>query len=56
MKFSRGITIDKNGVLAKDQGQRSKLKVTEVKTQLSRFRTVTPDFKFTYNDEMLQKA
>ena len=29
-------------VHAKDQGQRSKVKVTEVTTQLNRFRTVTP--------------
>ena len=29
-------------VHAKGQGQRSKVKVTEVKTQLNRFRTVTP--------------
>ena len=42
MKFSGVITIDKNDVHAKGQGQRSKVKVTEVKTQFSRFRTVTP--------------
>ena len=36
------ITIDKSDVHAKDQGQRSKVKVKEVKTQPSRFRTVTP--------------
>ena len=41
MKFSGVITIDKS-VHAKDQGQRSKVKVTEVKTQLSHFWTVTP--------------
>ena len=35
------ITNDKSDVHAKDQGQRSKVKVTEVNTQLSRFRTVT---------------
>ena len=34
--------MDISDVHAKGQGQRSKVKVTEVKTQLSRFRTVTP--------------
>ena len=42
MKFSGVITINKSDVHAKGQVQRSKVKVTEVKTQLSRFRTVTP--------------
>ena len=42
MKFSGVITTDQGNVHAKDQGQRSKVKVTEVTTQLSRFRTVTP--------------
>ena len=42
MKFSGVITNDKSDVHAKDQGQRSKVKVTEVNTQLNRFRTVTP--------------
>ena len=41
MKFSGVITNDKSDVHAKGQGQRSKVKVTEVNTQLSRFRTVT---------------
>ena len=36
------ITSDKSDVHAKGQGQRSKVKVTEVTTQLNRFRTVTP--------------
>ena len=40
MKFSGDITNDKSDVHAK--GQRSKVKVTEVTTQLNRFRTVTP--------------
>ena len=40
MKFSGVITNDKSDVHGK--GQRSKVKVTEVITQLSRFRTVTP--------------
>ena len=39
MKF---ITKDQGKVHAKGQGQRSKVKVTEVTTQLNRFRTVTP--------------
>ena len=42
MKFLGVITNDKSKVHAKGQGQRSKVKVTEVTTQLSRFRTVTP--------------
>ena len=42
MKFSGVITNDKSKVHAKGQGQRSKVKVTEVTTQLNRFRTVTP--------------
>ena len=41
-KFSGFITNDKSDVHAKVQGQRSKVTITEVKTQLSRFRTVTP--------------
>ena len=42
MKISGVITSDKSDVHAKGQGQRSKVKVTEVTTQLYRFRTVTP--------------
>ena len=42
MKFSGVITSDRSDVLAKGQGQRSKVKVTEVTTQLNCFRTVTP--------------
>ena len=42
MKFSGVITNVRSDVHAKDQGQRSNVKVTEVKAQLSRFRTVTP--------------
>ena len=41
-KFSGVITNDKSDVHAKGQGQRSKVKVTEVTIQLNRFRTVTP--------------
>ena len=44
MKFSGVITSDKSDVHAKGQGQRSKVKVTEVTTQLNRFRTVTQDW------------
>ena len=42
MKFSGVITTDQGKVYLKGQGQRSKVKVTEVMTQLNRFRTVTP--------------
>ena len=42
MKFSGVITSDRSDFHAKGQGQRSKVKVTEVTTQLNRFRTVTP--------------
>ena len=42
MKFSGVINNDQSKVYAKGQGQRSKVKVTEVTTQLNRFRTVTP--------------
>ena len=42
MKFSGVITKDQGNVHAKGQGQRSKVKVTEVTTQLIGFRTVTP--------------
>ena len=42
MKFSGVITNDQSKVQAKGQAQRSKAKVTEVTTQLNRFRTVTP--------------
>ena len=41
MKFSGVITSDRSDIHAKGQGQRSKVKVTEVTTQLYRFRTVT---------------
>ena len=42
MKFSGVITNDQGKVEAKGESQRSKVKVTEVTTQLNRFRTVTP--------------
>ena len=42
MKFSGVNTIDRSDVHGNGQGQRSKVKVTEVKTQFSHFRTITP--------------
>ena len=42
MTFSGLITNGRSDVRAKGQGQRSKVKVTEVMTPFSRFRTVTP--------------
>ena len=42
LKISGVITIDRRDVHAKGQCQRSKVKVTEVMTPYSRFRTVTP--------------
>ena len=42
VKFSGLITRDQGKVHAKGQGQRWKVKITEVTTQLNRFRTVTP--------------
>ena len=44
MKFSGVITMDRSDVHAKGQSERSKVKVTEVNTQLSRFRTLTPSW------------
>ena len=40
--LKHSITIVGHDVHAKGQGKRSKVKITEVKTQLSHFRTVTP--------------
>ena len=42
VKFAGVITIDRRDVHAKRQCQRSKVKVTEVMTPFSGFRTVTP--------------
>ena len=53
MKFLGVITNDQSELRAKGQCQRSKVKVTEVKTQHNRFRT---QFEFTYDDEMMLKA
>ena len=50
MKFSGVITNDKSDVHATGQGQRSKVKVTEVNTQLNRFRTVTWIHIWWWND------
>ena len=62
MKFSEVITSDKCDVHANGQGQRSKVKVTEVTTQLDRFRTVTPVWihiwwwNFTYSLMLLRRG
>ena len=62
MKFSGVITMDQGKVHAKGQGQRSKVKVTEVTTQLDRFRTVTPVWihiwwwNFTYSLMLLRRG
>ena len=48
LKFSGVITIDRRYVHAKGQGQRSKVKVTNVMTPLSRFRTVPPVWIYTW--------
>ena len=42
MKFSGVISNGRSDVQASGRGQRSKIKVTVVTTQLNRFRTVTP--------------
>ena len=42
MKFSGIITKDQGKVHAKGQGQRLKVKATDVTTQLNSFRTETP--------------
>ena len=58
MKFSGVITIDISDVHAKGQGQRSKVKVTEVKKSETFicFRTVTPVWVHIYEDEMMRNA
>ena len=56
VKISGVITNDRTEVHVKGQGQRSKVKATEVKRQLSRFRTVTPVQIYTYRDEIINKA
>ena len=42
MEFPEVITNDRSDFHAKGQGQRLKVKVTEVKIQFNRFRTITP--------------
>ena len=42
IELSGATTNDISNVHAKGQGKKSEIKVTEVKTQFSRFRTVTP--------------
>ena len=62
MKFSGVITTDQGNVHAKGQCQRSKVKVTEVTTQLNRFRTVTSVWihiwwwNYTYSLMLLRRA
>ena len=62
MKFSGVIIMDQSKVHAKVQGQRSKVKVTEVTTQLDSFRTVTPVWihiwwwNFTYSLMLLRRG
>ena len=55
MKFSGLISIDRSDVHAKGRGQSSKVKVTEVKTPLDSFQTVT-QFEFNNGYEMMHKA
>ena len=50
------ITIDRRDVHVKGQGQRSKVKLTEIKTQLRRFRVVAPIWIHIYGDGMMHKA
>ena len=52
MKFSGVITMVRSDVHAKGQGQRSKVKVTEVNTQLSRCRTLNSSL----NSHMAMKS
>ena len=54
MKFSVVITIDKSDVHAKGRGQRSKVKVTEVKTNFVLIRAF-PDCNFSLNSHMATK-
>ena len=62
MKFPGLITMDQGKIHAKGQGQRLKVKVTEVTTQLNSFRTVTPVWihiwwwNFTYSLMLLRRG
>ena len=55
MKFSGVITLDQGKVHAKGQGQRSKVKVTEVTTRIF-VSGLQLQFEFTYDDEMIHIA
>ena len=54
MKFSGLITIDKNDVIAKGQGQRSKVNVTEVKENFASI-WAFPGRKSSLNSQMATK-
>ena len=55
--FSGVITNNRSDVHTKGQGERSKVKVTEVNTQISRFRTITPVwFHIWWWNEMMHRA
>ena len=56
MKLSGVITMVRSDVHAKGQGQRSKVKVTEVNTLLSCFRTLSLQFECTYGNEIMHTA
>ena len=55
MKFSGVITLDQGKVHAKGQGQRSKVKVTEVTTQIF-VSGLKLQFEFTYDDKIIHIA
>ena len=55
IKFSGVTTLDRSDVQAKREGQSSKVKVIEVKTQFSRFRTVASAW-IKEADEITHKA
>ena len=50
------ITNDRSDLHAKSQGQRSKVKVTEVTTQLNHIRTKKIQFELTYDDKIMHIA
>ena len=56
MKFSEVITNGGSDAPAKGHEQKLKVKVTEVKTQYSRFRTVQLLFEFTNEYEIMYEA
>ena len=55
MKFSAVITIDKSDVHSKGQGQKSKVKVMEVKTNFAPIWAI-PDCNSSLNPQMLEVA